>query len=218
MRVRAGERMRDGSGERPFARLLGLARAEMLLCALVVMALLGIGISAYLTAVHYANVPLLCSTSGPIDCARVTSSIYSVVPFTQIPITVPGMLWFAASGGLALFALRRAWLGQAEPPRLRQGHFALAAVGLVFVLYLVYAEIVLLHRFCEWCTAIHLLTLLTFIITLLRVQDSQESQDGGTPPVHAKPARATSGPPIARAHSGRVPPRPPAARNRRRRH
>ena len=43
-------------------------------------------------------------------------------------------------------------------------------IGLVVVLYLVYVEIVHLHVICEWCTAVHVLTLLTFLVALYRVQ------------------------------------------------
>jgi hypothetical protein len=45
-----------------------------------------------------------------------------------------------------------------------------SAAGLLFVLYLVYAEIVKLHSICEWCTSVHILTLITFLIALNRLQ------------------------------------------------
>lgn len=179
------------------ARLLRFLASQRALAALVLAAVLGFAISVYLTSVHFARVPLVCSTTGPINCALVTSSAYSVVPFTEIPITIPGMLWFLASGGLAIYALWCAWQHQAEPPRLRLAHFVLAALGLLFVLYLVFAEIVLLHNFCEWCTAVHLLTLLTFILTLLRLQDapaqpipSISARRSAPPPTSAPPYRA----------------------------
>src|SRR6185437_5059799 len=41
---------------------------------------------------------------------------------------------------------------------------------MAFVLYLVYAEIVLLHTLCEWCTVVHLLTFATFLLALNRWQ------------------------------------------------
>jgi uncharacterized membrane protein len=162
-----------GVHEAPVARRLplwALARRERGLVALVVMAMLGIAIAAYLTTVHYAKVPLVCSTTGIINCAQVTSSAYSVVPGTQVPITIPGMAWFLVSGGLAIAALRRIWRGRPEPARLRPIHMLWAAAGLLFALYLLYVEIVLLHHICEWCTAVHLLILLTFLVTLGRLQ------------------------------------------------
>ena len=202
-------RMEDSQ---PLARLARFLWARRALSALALAALLGLAISAYLTTVHYANVPLVCSTTGPVNCAVVTSSAYSVVPFTQVPITVPGMLWFIASGGLALFALRRAWLGEPEPVRLRLAHCALAALGLVFVLYLVYVEIVLLRNICEWCTAVHLLTLLTFILTLLRLQERPGPLAASSVPA-ATPAHQM---PASRQGSQATTRRPAKARRRRR--
>ena len=140
------------------------------LIALIVMALAGIAVAIYLITVEADNVPLICSTSGLVDCASVLKSSYSRVPFTKVPITVPGLLWFVVSGGLAVVALVRGRRGLDELPRLRLSQFLWSAVGLLFVLYLVYAEIVQLHRICAWCTVIHGLTLLTFLLTLHRLQ------------------------------------------------
>lgn len=138
--------------------------------AMLVMAVAGIAIAAYLTTVHYAKIPLVCTTGGVVNCAAVTSSRFSVVPGTQLPITIPGFLWFVVSGALAVVALVAARRGQAEPERLRLAHMLWGAAGLLFVLYLVYAEIVQLHQICEWCTVIHVLTLATFLIALARWQ------------------------------------------------
>ena len=140
------------------------------LAALVALALAGLAISAYLTTVHYAHAPLLCSAGGIVNCTQVTTSVYSVVPGTQIPITVPGMLWFLVSGSLAGAAWRMQARTGVAPARLVLAHVGWGAIGLVTVLYLVYTEIVRLHAICEWCTAVHVLTLLTFLVALYRVQ------------------------------------------------
>jgi uncharacterized membrane protein len=140
------------------------------LAALVVMAILGLGISIYLTTVHYAHVRLVCSAGGIVNCTQVTTSVYSVVPGTKIPITIPGMLWFLVSGGLALAAWRvQAGTGLASV-RLGLAHLAWGVIGLITVLYLIYVELVRLHAICEWCSAVHVLTLLTFLVALYRVQ------------------------------------------------
>lgn len=140
------------------------------LIALIVMALAGIAIAIYLITVEADGVPLICSTTGVVDCANVLASSYSRVPFTHVPITVPGVLWFAASGALAGVGLVWVRRGVGEPPRLRLAQFLWSAAGMVFVLYLVYAEIVQLHHICAWCTVIHALTLATLLLTLHRLQ------------------------------------------------
>lgn len=153
------------------ARLLLLARRAPGLVAMLLMALVGLGISIYLTTIHYQGVAPICNTTGVIDCAAVTSSAYSVLPGPgKISITIPGMLWFVVSGGMALVALLAIWRNRPEPSWLRLAHLLWGAVGMVFVLYLVYAEIVTLQRLCEWCTVVHLLTFATFLLALNRWQ------------------------------------------------
>ena len=165
----------EAAGETLTSRLLALARQQLGLTALALMAVAGLGISIYLTIVHYdSGVKLVCNTTGLINCQSVTSSAYSVVPGTSIPITIPGMLWFLALGALAVAGLRWVWRGEAEDPRLRISTLQLTDDGLAFVIYLVYCEIVLVQRICEWCTVVHLLTLASFLIALTRWQRRDE--------------------------------------------
>lgn len=153
----------DPSSPGPGSQISRGGRLVPVLLALVALA--GLGIAAYLTAVHYANVPLACSRQGPVDCGAVTHSSFSVLPGTQVPITVPGMAWFVLSGLAALVAMRAS-----EPPWLAATHAIWALLGVATVLYLVYAEVVVIHRICEWCSVVHLLILVTFALTLYRVQ------------------------------------------------
>jgi uncharacterized membrane protein len=163
-------RSRGGLGQ-SLQHLLALAKLDPGLAALVVMAVVGIGVSCYLTLVHYdTKIPLVCPTSGHINCAAVTSSQWSLVPFTPIPITFPGILWFGVSGGLAIALLRAVARGEPESARVRRWQLAWSALGALTVLYLVFVEIVQLHfTFCEWCTVVHLMTFASFVIVLDRV-------------------------------------------------
>lgn len=135
---------------------------------LLALSLLGVAIALYLTSVHYENTPLVCSESGLINCTRVLSSAYSVVPGTTLPITIPGLGWCVVSAALAIAGLLAAtglW-----QRRIRVAQFAWALAGLLVVLYLVYVEIVRLHTICAWCTALHVLILLMFLITFVQLQ------------------------------------------------
>lgn len=138
--------------------------------ALLACALGGVAVSAYLTVVHYAPVPLACTTSGIVDCGAVTRSSYSVVPGTDIPVTICGLGWFGVSGVLAAVAVARWRRGRAEPALLRPLHLAWSGAALGGVAYLLYAEVVRLHRLCEWCTAVHLLVAASFLLSLARWQ------------------------------------------------
>ncbi|HVB74703.1 MAG TPA: vitamin K epoxide reductase family protein [Ktedonobacteraceae bacterium] len=138
---------------------------------LLVCSLAGVGIAVYLTAAHYNdNVPLVCSGSGVVNCAVVLASPYSVVPGTPIPISIPGLAWCAVMAALAIVGLN------AQSAWLRPAQFAWALVGMLTVLYLVYTEIVRLHAICAWCTALHVLILLMFIMTLLHLTSPEREQ------------------------------------------
>jgi uncharacterized membrane protein len=38
------------------------------------------------------------------------------------------------------------------------------AVGMVFVLYLIYTELITLNAICLWCTSVHVITFLLFAL------------------------------------------------------
>lgn len=166
---------------------------------ITLMALVGLGVSIYLTIVHYnSKVTLYCTSGGVVNCQQVTSSAWSVLPGTSIPVTIPGMLWFVVSGGLALWALVALARGGLEPARARLALLVWSAGGLAFVLYLVFAEIALVQKLCEWCTVVHLLTLGTFLIALVRWQrrneplELLESQLTPIAPIRKPPQQALS--------------------------
>jgi uncharacterized membrane protein len=130
----------------------------------------GIGISAYLTALHYAGAAPICTTGGVVDCGAVTSSAYSTVPGTEVPITLPGIAWFLVSAGLAAWSLRSRHHARAEPGWLRPLQALWGGAGMLSVLYLVYAEVVVLHRICEWCTAVHVAVFASLLLAVARLR------------------------------------------------
>jgi uncharacterized membrane protein len=185
------------------ARLGQVIRQAPALTAMVAIAIAGSGIAIYLTGEHYAAVAPVCTVVGPIDCASVLKSAYSVVPGTSLPITLPGLLWFLASGGLAVASLTYIWRSRPEPLRLRQAQVVWGFVGLATVLYLVFVEIVKLQHICEWCTGIHILVLATLLLALNRLQSlpaiaparspvSRSSAAKPAPKASASAPRATS--------------------------
>jgi uncharacterized membrane protein len=119
----------------------------------------GLGISIYLTVVHYSSIPLACPSTGQVNCLEVLSSAYAVLWISFIPTSAAGIVWFAVSGLLAAGRL-------AGRDGLAMAQFAWSALGLLTVLVLVYIEIVLLGAICLWCTTAHVLVLLIFLISL----------------------------------------------------
>jgi uncharacterized membrane protein len=124
----------------------------------------GFAISTYLLVAHYAHVPLACVNSGPIDCDAVTNSSFGLVPGTTLPVALLGMVFFALNSAVYLLAVIR------PSPRVIVAHLGIATCGVFVAVYLVWAEIVVINRICEWCTAVHILVLVNFLIALRRAQ------------------------------------------------
>jgi uncharacterized membrane protein len=123
----------------------------------LVIAVLAIAVSSYLTYAHYTSASnLACSDKGVINCAKVTTSAQS--RFLGMPVAVLGLAFYIA---MAVACLPWAWRLQERSIRL--GRLAAATGGLVMVLWLVFAELFLIDAICLWCTVVHGLTLLFFI-------------------------------------------------------
>ncbi|HET7801518.1 MAG TPA: vitamin K epoxide reductase family protein [Humibacillus xanthopallidus] len=126
----------------------------------LVLSAVGLAVSGYLTFEHFTdNATLACSIGGVVDCARVTSSAWST--FLGVPVAVLGLFFFAVTLGLCL---PRAWRSPAawlDPARI-----GWLTVGLGFALYLVWAELFRIHAICLWCTVVHVVTFLLWIVVL----------------------------------------------------
>ena len=124
-----------------------------------VLAIAGLGVSIYLTITHYdSSVPLACSDTGTINCALVTHSAESMV-FGIFPVAVLGLAFY-----VFMVAAVSPWAWRLKFPALAWVRIASVVVGIGFVLYLVYTELFTLNAICLWCTSVHVLTFLLFVL------------------------------------------------------
>jgi len=121
--------------------------------------LVGLGVSIYLTVVHYSGIPVACPVTAQLNCEQVLSSRFGVIAGSVIPTSAAGIVWFAVSALIAAGRLA----GRAE---LARPQLAWSSLGLLTVLFLVFVEIVLLGAICVWCTLAHVIVLLIFLISL----------------------------------------------------
>jgi uncharacterized membrane protein len=112
------------------------ALAPRLRAAVGLVALLGLGVASYLTAVHYAHVAPVCSTGG---CETVQRSSYAEL--RGVPVAVLGVAAYAVV--LATTLVRG--LAAASAGAL----VALAAAA--FSGYLLWAQLARIHAICQWC-------------------------------------------------------------------
>lgn len=119
--------------------------------ASLVVALVGLAISVYLTVEHFTSSSLLaCPEGAVVNCAKVTSSPESVI--LGVPVAALGLGYFAA---MTAVLTPGAWARR----RLDVVRIAGAVLGIGMVLYLVWVELYRVNAICLWCTAVHVCTL-----------------------------------------------------------
>ncbi len=143
----------------------------------LVLSIAGLGVATYLTVAHYSHTPLVCADTGIVNCAKVTSSAQSV--FLGVPVALWGLLFFVAMIGVNLPV---AW--RSTDRRIHALRLAMAIVGMCFVLYLVSAELLIIKNICLWCTSVHAITFLLFVLTVSTVPQMLGWGASATRPAH----------------------------------
>jgi uncharacterized membrane protein len=128
---------------------------DRLLTAMIALAIVGLGLSGYLTYTHFNEAALVCSIGG---CETVQSSSYSTIG--PVPIALLGMGMFSALIVLAVMRLRRSTLISAETASLAA--WAMLLAGILYYAYLTYVELFVLHAICQWCVASSIAALAIF--------------------------------------------------------
>jgi uncharacterized membrane protein len=124
-------------------------------------ALAGLGVSIYLTIAHFTESKLLgCSESGLVNCTKVTTSPQSYV--FGIPVAVLGLAFFVAA-----VALMSPWAWRSARREIYLLRIASLIVGIGFVLYLIYAELFIIGSICLYCTSVHAITFVLFVLTIV---------------------------------------------------
>jgi uncharacterized membrane protein len=134
---------------------------------------IGLAVSAYLTSVHYSDVPLVCNADAVVNCEQVLTSSYAELMGS--PWSVGGLVWFGITGAMASVSLLR----RPEPAWLQPAQVGWSVVGLMTAVYLVGVEVLAVDKVCLWCTGLHILILLIFILHVVREPDVAD-EDGGS--------------------------------------
>jgi uncharacterized membrane protein len=129
-----------------------------------VLALAGLGVSVYLTYAHYTESALAgCTeTTGVVNCGKVTTSAQSMV--FGIPVAVLGLAFYVFLAGIM-----SPWAWMARRREVGMLRLASMVVGIGFVLYLLYAELFDIGSICLYCTSVHVITFVLFVLTGLAV-------------------------------------------------
>jgi uncharacterized membrane protein len=127
------------------------------------LAILGLAISAYETYAHFNGSHLAgCPTGGggTFNCTAVITSPQSEV-FGVIPVAILGLAFYVAA--VPLFS---PWAWRLRRTDVQVARLVSVVVGMGFVMYLIYAELLQIKDICEYCTGVHIVTFLLFCITV----------------------------------------------------
>ncbi len=125
-----------------------------------ILAVAGIGVSAYLVWVHYDIDALVC---GVGDCLEVQASEYAEV--LGIPVAILGLAMYVLVLGLSLTRLRM-------PERasdITTALFVTTLAATLYSAYLTWLEVYEIEAICQWCVISALITTAIFIVEACRL-------------------------------------------------
>ena len=125
------------------------------------LSLAGLAVSIYLTIVHFSSKNILiCSANGTVNCEKVLTSSQAMV-FGVFPVAVLGLAFY-----VFMVAINSPWAWRSRLPVIWWVRLAAAITGMGFVLYLIYAELIQIGNICLWCTSVHVITFLLFVLLI----------------------------------------------------
>jgi uncharacterized membrane protein len=129
------------------------------------LSLVGLALSIYLTITHFEPQALFCTDKGFINCGVVTSSSQSRL--LGIPVAFLGL-----GAYLVMSVLNSPWGWRARNYSIHVARFVIAIISMCFVLWLLYAELIIINNLCLYCTGVHIVTF-ALLIVLTRVSPAQ---------------------------------------------
>jgi uncharacterized membrane protein len=127
------------------------------------VALVGIGIAAYLTYVRYTGGTVACTTGG---CELVQGSRYAEV--AGVPVALIGLIGYVLIFGSTLLPGE---LGAAIG-------LALTVSGFAFAMYLLYVQAALIEAYCHWCLASDGVMTALLVLAVLRLRAAIRTASG----------------------------------------
>jgi len=136
--------------------------------AIILLSIIGFITSMYLVQNHYsAKDNAICDFSATISCSAVSASQFSEL--FRVPVAIFGALWF-----VVLIAL--SWHVMKKDDSVLIGIPAWNVLGILFVIYFIVAE-VLLKSLCPFCTLVHIIIIITFILSVFLYHKQETKPD-----------------------------------------
>jgi uncharacterized membrane protein len=133
----------------------------------IVLAVVGLGVAAYLTYVHYEGIEPVCGLGG--DCEKVQTSEWA--DLAGVPVALLGLVGYATI--LATLFVER------EEALIAGALFSL--VGFGFSAYLTYRELFSIDAICPWCVTSAVIMTLLALVTIARLMLAPADHRGAIP-------------------------------------
>jgi len=144
------------------ARLTALPRAMgWLPFTAFVLSVLGLADSVYQAYADLSGTGLAGCSARADACVVVQHSAEAYI--FGIPVAVFGVVFYAF---MIAICSPQAW--RSPLPAVRRARVAAVIVGMGFVLYLIYAELVELGEICPYCTSVHVITFVLFSLIVFQ--------------------------------------------------
>lgn len=129
----------------------------------LILVVIGIGISGYLSYVKLTNTQIVCLESESISCDVVQNSVYSKI--AGIDIAYLGLLAYLGLGALLVLENRITLLQEYGRALIFGG----ALFAFLYALWLIYVQAALLNAFCTWCLAHEVNITVLFVVSGVRL-------------------------------------------------
>ena len=127
----------------------------------MILAVLGLAVSIYMTIYKVTSNDALCLGSG--DCSTVNASRYSEI--YGFPVASVGIAGYLAILLTHYFERRDSFFKNNGPMLV----FGMALAGFLFTVYLMYVEIAIIKALCPFCIASQVMMTIIFIISTIRL-------------------------------------------------
>lgn len=152
------------------ATRLKLIHLDWLPLLMILLAITGLGVSAYLMW-GYTTPGATLSCGGSGGCEAVKNSVYAKL--AGIPLPILGLasylllLGLLASQGAAAIS-RRGW-----SPYVALAIFGISLTGVLYSAYLTYLELFVIFAICRWCVASAIIMGVLFVLSVVNLRNNQ---------------------------------------------
>lgn len=135
----------------------------------IVLAMIGLADSVYLTIIKLTNEKGLC-LQGIGDCWSVNTSRYSEI--MGIPIAILGAGAYAALLILFYLETRNSFWQEYSPMIV----FGITLAGLIFSIYLTYLEVAVIKAICPFCVLSAVVMAGLFVLSMMRLFKNNQAE------------------------------------------